>query len=67
MVVWPERERVRNPIITRKGGKVVTISLALRITRAIDLATGEHTVGPLFITAEERGLDRHSTRDTAKS
>jgi integrase len=34
-------------VITRKGGKVVTIPLAPRTARAIDLAIGERTGGPL--------------------
>ena len=34
-------------MITRKGGKVVTIPLAPRTTRAIDLAIGERTGGPV--------------------
>jgi site-specific recombinase XerD len=37
----------RTLVITRKGGKVVTIPLAPRTARAIDLATGERTEGPL--------------------
>ena len=39
----------RTLVITRKGGKVVTIPLAPRTARAIDLATGERTEGPLFL------------------
>jgi integrase len=35
----------RTMIITRKGGKVVTIPLAPRTARAIDLAIGERTEG----------------------
>jgi len=35
----------RTLVITRKGGKVVTIPLAPRTARAIDLATGERTEG----------------------
>jgi integrase len=42
-------------VITRKGGKVVTIPLAPRTARAIDLAIGERTEGPLFATAEGCG------------
>jgi integrase/recombinase XerD len=38
----------RTLTITRKGGKVVTIPLAPRTARAIDLATGEHCTGPIF-------------------
>ena len=49
----------RTLVVTRKGGKVVTIPLAPRTARAIDLATGERTEGPLFVTADGRRLDRH--------
>jgi integrase/recombinase XerD len=46
-------------VITRKGGKVVTIPLAPRTARAIDLAVGERTAGPLFVAGDGRRLDRH--------
>ena len=46
----------RTLVITRKGGKVVTIPLAPRTARAIDLAIGERTEGSLFVTAEGRRL-----------
>jgi integrase/recombinase XerD len=36
-----------------------TIPLAPRTARAIDLAIGERTGGPLFLTADGRRLDRH--------
>ena len=49
----------RTLTITRKGGKVVTIPLAPRTARAIDLATGEHRSGPIFVTTDGRRLDRH--------
>ena len=49
----------RTLTITRKGGKVVTIPLAPRTARAIDLAIGERTDGPVFLTADGRRLDRH--------
>ena len=49
----------RTLTITRKGGKVVTIPLAPRTARAIDLATGERCDGPIFLTGDERRLDRH--------
>jgi integrase len=49
----------RTLVITRKGGKVVTIPLAPRTARAIDLATGERGGGPLFTAADGRRLDRH--------
>jgi site-specific recombinase XerD len=43
----------------RKGGKVVNIPLAPRTARAIDLAIGEQTEGPVFLAADGRRLDRH--------
>ena len=46
-------------MIPRKGGKVVTIPLAPRTTRAIDLAIGERTEGPVFLAPDGRRLDRH--------
>jgi integrase/recombinase XerD len=49
----------RTMVITRKGGKVVTIPLAPRTARAVDLAIDECTEGPLFVTADGRRLDRH--------
>jgi integrase/recombinase XerD len=49
----------RTLVITRKGGKVVTIPLAPRTARAIDLAIGERTGGPVFLAADGRRLDRH--------
>src|SRR5436305_663979 len=49
----------RTLVITRKGGKVVTIPLAPRTARAIDLAIGERTGGAMFIGADGRRLDRH--------
>jgi integrase/recombinase XerD len=49
----------RTLTITRKGGKVVTIPLAPRTARAIDLAVGERTGGPVFLTTDGRRLDRH--------
>jgi len=49
----------RTLVITRKGGKVVTIPLAPRTARAIDPAIGERPGGPLFAAADGRRLDRH--------
>jgi integrase/recombinase XerD len=49
----------RTLVITRKGGKVVTIPLAPRTARAIDLAVGERVEGPMFIAPDGRRLDRH--------
>jgi len=49
----------RTLTIIRKGGKVVTIPLAPRTARAIDLAIGERTDGPIFLSFDGRRLDRH--------
>ena len=50
----------RTLTITRKGGKVVTIPLAPRTARAIDLATVDRCEGPIFLTPDgRRWLDRH--------
>jgi integrase/recombinase XerD len=49
----------RTLTITRKGGKMVTIPLAPRTARAIDLAIGERCDGPLFLAPDGRRLDRH--------
>jgi integrase/recombinase XerD len=60
----------RTLTITRKGGKVVTIPLAPRTARAIDLAVGERTGGPVFLAADgparrraDRPQDRPPRRD----
>jgi site-specific recombinase XerD len=49
----------RTLVITRKGGKVVTIPLAPRTARAIGLAVGERMEGPIFLTPDRQRLDRH--------
>src|ERR1019366_8078805 len=49
----------RTLVITRKGGKIVTIPLAPRTARAIDLAIGERCEGPIFLALDGRQLDRH--------
>jgi integrase/recombinase XerD len=49
----------RTLTVSRKGGKVVTIPLAPRTARAIDLAIGDRTDGPVFLAADGRRLDRH--------
>jgi integrase/recombinase XerD len=46
--------------IRRKGGKVVTVPLAPRTARAIDLAVGERCQGPIFVGAQGERLDRHA-------
>ena len=45
----------RTLTITRKGDKVVTVPLAPRTARAIDLAVGERTQGPVFLAADGAG------------
>ncbi len=49
----------RTLTIRRKGGKIVTIPLAPRTARAIDLTIGERCQGPIFITPGGGRLDRH--------
>jgi len=49
----------RTLVINRKGGKVVTIPLAPRTARAIDLAIGERCDGAVFLAPDGRRLDRH--------
>jgi integrase len=46
----------RTLVVTRKGGKVVTIPLAPRTARAIDLAVGERSGRPDFLSAAGRRL-----------
>lgn len=43
----------------RKGGKIVTIPLAPRTARNIDLAIGERLDGPIFQRADGHRMDRH--------
>jgi integrase/recombinase XerD len=50
----------RTLTIVRKGGKVVTVPLAPRTARAIDLAVGERCEGPIFCGAGGERLDRHA-------
>jgi integrase len=50
----------RTLTIVRKGGKVVTVPLAPRTARAIDLAVGERCDGPMFVGADGQRIDRHA-------
>jgi integrase/recombinase XerD len=50
----------RTLTVLRKGGKVVTIPLAPRTARAIDLAIGERVEGPIFLGRDGNRLDRHA-------
>ena len=49
----------RTLTIVRKGGKIVTIPLAPRTARAVDLAIGERCEGPIFRGPAGSRLDRH--------
>jgi len=50
----------RTLTILRKGGKTVTIPLAPRTARAIDLAVCERCEGPIFLGHDGHRLDRHA-------
>jgi integrase/recombinase XerD len=49
----------RTLTVLRKGGKVVVIPLAPRTARAVDLAIGERSSGPIFVAQAGGRLDRH--------
>jgi integrase/recombinase XerD len=49
----------RTLTVLRKGGKIVTIPLAPRTARAIDLALGGRLDGPIFLRADGQRMDRH--------
>ena len=49
----------RTLTVLRKGGKIVTIPLAPRTARAIDLAIGERLDGPILRRADGQRMDRH--------
>jgi integrase/recombinase XerD len=50
----------RTLMIIRKGAKIVTIPLAPRTARAVDLAVRERDEGPIFSDADGERLDRHA-------
>jgi integrase/recombinase XerD len=50
----------RTLTVLRKGRKTVTVPLAPRVARAVDLAVGERSEGPIFIEADGRRVDRHA-------
>ena len=50
----------RTLTVLRKGGKPVTMPLAPRVARAIDLAVGARLEGPMFIDTDGQRLDRHA-------
>ena len=49
----------RTLAIVRKGGKHVTIPIAPRTGRALDLYIGERTMGPIFLGVEGGRMDRY--------
>ncbi len=52
--------------IVRKGGKHVTIPLAPRTGRTIDLYVGERTSGPIFLGEQGGRMDRYAADRTVK-
>jgi integrase/recombinase XerD len=50
----------RTLTILRKSGKVVTIPLAPRTARAIDLVVGERCEGPIQVASTGERIDRHA-------
>jgi integrase len=57
----------RTLTVLRKGGKTVTMPLAPRVARAIDLAIGERQAGPIFLDASGQRLDRHAAGRIVRS
>jgi integrase/recombinase XerD len=49
----------RTLTVLRNAGKIVTIPLAPRTARAIDLAIDERTDGPIFLCTDGQRMDRH--------
>jgi integrase/recombinase XerD len=50
----------RTLTVCRKGGKIVTMPLAPRVARAIDLAIGDRLDGPVLLGSDGCRLDRHA-------
>ncbi len=50
----------RTLTVCHKGGKIVTMPLAPRVARAIDLAIGERPAGPIFLSVDGERLERHA-------
>ena len=50
----------RTVTVVRKGGKIVTMPLAPRVARTIDLAIGDRTRGPVFLAASGQRMNRHA-------
>jgi site-specific recombinase XerD len=57
----------RTLTVTRKGGKIVTIPLAPRTARSVDLCIGERSHGPILLNREATArLDRHAATRIVK-
>ena len=52
--------------IVRKGGKHVTVPLAPRTARALDLYLGERASGPIFLGRDGGRMDRSAADRTVK-
>jgi integrase/recombinase XerD len=52
----------RTLTVLPNGAKIVTIPLAPRTARSLDLATGERLDAPILLRADRRRLDRHGAR-----
>jgi site-specific recombinase XerD len=52
--------------VVRQGGKQVTIPLAPRTTRALDLYVGERVAGPIFVGAAGGRMARYAAGQTVK-
>ena len=50
----------RTATVLRQGGKIVTMPLAPRVARAVDLAIGERLDGPILVDDHGNRLDRHA-------
>lgn len=50
----------RTLTVCRKGAKIVTMPLAPRVARTIDLAIGERLDGPIFLGVDGGRLERHA-------
>lgn len=46
--------------VVGKGHKVVLVPLPPAVARAVDLATGQRTAGPLLLNTQGRRMDRHA-------
>jgi integrase/recombinase XerD len=50
----------RTLTVLRKGGKLVTMPLAPRVARAIDLPSANASTGQVFVDKDGQRLDRHA-------